>query len=465
MTTDGLPHQVRSASGEPFRAKVPLGASQPAQILGHFPSADEAALAVSRFHQLLDPTGVHAAKLVGTTIEVYWPMDALWYSAVVERVRSDGAVDVTYVADGMSEALYLCSECWHRSCDAREGSKQRDGASCSGMGATKRARCGVCVGCNATNCGKCKYCLDMPEFGGTYKLRQPCMERRCVEIVSSRATTKATKVLIDQLKTAADVHAQAQLEGLELLRDNKPNSSSGYLNVSRHGKTSFKATVNMPMEEEKSSEGKVVGKVTTLVRSELGSFRMAEQAALLAARWRAARLEVVRIAAAASLQTAEERELLQAAWEEAKAAEARAAEARAAKAKARAEAEAKAEAEAEEAKAAEARAAEARAAKAKARAEAKAKAKAEAEAKAEAKAKAKADSSERSDELLSQLIEYVKNCGGTAEMIAGWYTKTELRKEGATAGKDDSYFFNTQVSESAAPSCEQPHAHSPAGQS
>ena len=426
MTTDGLPHQVRSASGEPFRAKVPLGASQPAQILGHFPSADEAALAVSRFHQLLDPTGVHAAKLVGTTIEVYWPMDALWYSAVVERVRSDGAVDVTYVADGMSEALYLCSECWHRSCDAREGSKQRDGASCSGMGATKRARCGVCVGCNATNCGKCKYCLDMPEFGGTYKLRQPCMERRCVEIVSSRAeivssraTTKATKVLIDQLKTAADVHAQAQLEGLELLRDNKPNSSSGYLNVSRHGKTSFKATVNMPMEEEKSSEGKVVGKVTTLVRSELGSFRMAEQAALLAARWRAARLEVVRIAAAASLQTAEERELLQAAWEEAKAAEARAAEARAAKAKAR----------------------------------------------AEAKAKAKADSSERSDELLSQLIEYVKNCGGTAEMITGWYTKTELRKEGATAGKDDSYFFNTQVSESAAPSCEQPHAHSPAGQS
>ena len=156
MTTDGLPHQVRSASGEPFRAKVPLGASQPAQILGHFPSADEAALAVSRFHQLLDPTGVHAAKLVGTTIEVYWPMDALWYSAVVERVRSDGAVDVTYVADGMSEALYLCSECWHRSCDAREGSKQRDGASCSGMGATKRPRCGVCVGCNATNCGKCK---------------------------------------------------------------------------------------------------------------------------------------------------------------------------------------------------------------------------------------------------------------------------------------------------------------------
>jgi hypothetical protein len=432
---------VRSKSGEPFRAKVPLGASLPAQTLGHFPSADEAALAVARFQQLLDPTGVHAAKLVGTTIEVYWPMDALWYSAVVERVLSDGAVDVSYVSDGMSEALYLCSECWHRSCDAREDTKQRGGASGSGMGATKQPRCGVCVGCNATNCGKCKNCLDMPELGGTGNLRQACiercMERRCVEI----SRTKAAKVVIDQLKTAADVHAQALLEGLELLRDNKPNSSSGYLNVSRHGKTSFKATVNMPMEE-KSSEGKVVGKVKTLVRSELGSFRMAEQAALLAARWRAARLEVVRIAAAAALQTVEERELLQAAWEEARAAEARAAEARAAKAKARAEAEAKAKAKAEEAKAAEARAAEARAAKA-------------------AKAKAKADSSERSDKLLATLIEYLENCGGSAEMIAGWYIKTELRKEGATGRTCDSYFITPQVSGSAAPSCAQPSRAQP----
>jgi hypothetical protein len=169
---------------------------------------------------------------------------------------------------------------------------------------------------------------------------------------------------------------------------------------------------------------------------------MAEQAALLAARWRAARLEVVRIAAAAALQTVEERELLQAAWEEARAAEARAAEARAAKAKARAEAEAKAKAKAEEAKAAEARAAEARAAKA-------------------AKAKAKADSSERSDKLLATLIEYLENCGGSAEMIAGWYIKTELRKEGATGRTCDSYFITPQVSGSAAPSCAQPSRAQP----
>jgi hypothetical protein len=83
---------------------------------------------------------------------------------------------------------------------------------------------------------------------------------------------------------------------------------------------------------------------------------------------------------------------------------------------------------------------------------------------------ADADSSERSVKLLASLAEYLEDCGGSAEMISGWYTKTEFRKEGATAGTYDSYFFNTQVSGSAAPSgarrhrAHSPRVHSPAGQ-
>ena len=65
---------------------------------------------------------------------------------------------------------------------------------------------------------------------------------------------------------------------------------------------------------------------------------------------------------------------------------------------------------------------------------------------------ADADSSERSVKLLASLAEYLEDCGGSAEMIKGWYTKTEFRKEGATAGTYDSYFFNTQVKSTAAPS-------------
>jgi hypothetical protein len=69
---------------------------------------------------------------------------------------------------------------------------------------------------------------------------------------------------------------------------------------------------------------------------------------------------------------------------------------------------------------------------------------------------ADADSSEHSVKLLASLAEYLENCGGSAEMINGWYTKTHFRKEGATAGTPDSYFFTPQVSGSAAPSCAQP---------
>jgi hypothetical protein len=81
-----------------------------------------------------------------------------------------------------------------------------------------------------------------------------------------------------------------------------------------------------------------------------------------------------------------------------------------------------------------------------------------------------ADPPERSEKVLASLAEYIESCGGTAEMVTGWFTKTEFRKEGATAGTYDSYFFNTQVSGSAAPSgarrhrAHSPRVHSPAGQ-
>ena len=50
----------------------------------------------------------------------------------------------------------------------------------------------------------------------------------------------------------------------------------------------------------------------------------------------------------------------------------------------------------------------------------------------------------RSDALLDSLGAYLETCGGTRSMVDGWYTKTEYRKEGATAGTNDSYFFSPQ---------------------
>lgn len=41
-------------------------------------------------------------------------------------------------------------------------------------------RCNECVNCKRVECGQCKHCLDMPKFGGSYKLKKACVDRECV---------------------------------------------------------------------------------------------------------------------------------------------------------------------------------------------------------------------------------------------------------------------------------------------
>ena len=55
------------------------------------------------------------------------------------------------------------------------------------------------------------------------------------------------------------------------------------------------------------------------------------------------------------------------------------------------------------------------------------------------------DDPERDAALIRALGEYVEACGGAASDVDGWYTKTEVRKEGNTAGTFDTYFFTPQA--------------------
>lgn len=48
------------------------------------------------------------------------------------------------------------------------------------IGRTKRVRCGSCKNCLNNDCGKCKHCLDKPKFGGVGRLKQSCMQRKCL---------------------------------------------------------------------------------------------------------------------------------------------------------------------------------------------------------------------------------------------------------------------------------------------
>ncbi|XP_028401347.1 histone-lysine N-methyltransferase 2A-like [Dendronephthya gigantea] len=55
----------------------------------------------------------------------------------------------------------------------------------------RRVRCGNCEGCSVENdCGKCIYCRDKPKFGGTYLLKQCCVERKCQSFVLPSAKPK-----------------------------------------------------------------------------------------------------------------------------------------------------------------------------------------------------------------------------------------------------------------------------------
>lgn len=43
----------------------------------------------------------------------------------------------------------------------------------------RRKRCGVCEACQLPDCGKCTKCLAMAKFGGSGRVKQACLQRRC----------------------------------------------------------------------------------------------------------------------------------------------------------------------------------------------------------------------------------------------------------------------------------------------
>ncbi|KAM4563656.1 methyl-CpG-binding domain protein 1a isoform 2-T2 [Odontesthes bonariensis] len=46
----------------------------------------------------------------------------------------------------------------------------------------RRRACGECAACLRNSCGRCQFCLDMRRFGGPSKLKQKCVQRRCLMV-------------------------------------------------------------------------------------------------------------------------------------------------------------------------------------------------------------------------------------------------------------------------------------------
>ncbi|KAK7085821.1 DNA (cytosine-5)-methyltransferase 1, partial [Halocaridina rubra] len=51
----------------------------------------------------------------------------------------------------------------------------------------KNLRCGICDACQQPDCGECQFCKDMIKFGGTGKLKQCCLNRRCPNRIIAEA--------------------------------------------------------------------------------------------------------------------------------------------------------------------------------------------------------------------------------------------------------------------------------------
>ena len=58
----------------------------------------------------------------------------------------------------------------------------RSGSNLSSKKYKRKHRCGECTGCLASDCIDCRFCLDMIKYGGTGKLRQACMNRKCLAV-------------------------------------------------------------------------------------------------------------------------------------------------------------------------------------------------------------------------------------------------------------------------------------------
>ena len=59
---------------------------------------------------------------------------------------------------------------------------QRSSSTTTNKKYKRKHRCGECVGCLANECRKCRFCLDMPKYGGSGRLRQACIKRKCIAV-------------------------------------------------------------------------------------------------------------------------------------------------------------------------------------------------------------------------------------------------------------------------------------------
>ena len=409
----------RSSEGKPHCARVALGGGLAPTRLGAFVAVEEAALVLARFKTLLAPPSSALGlrhPLVGKRLEVYWPVDASWYTAEVTALApepgcfklryTDGHVDPSANLTGGGEVFCEVGSGWADDSELAILKRRPPVGRAGGVERllfellfeAQRREEGEASGGGEDDVEAVAAAFEAvrTEGGDAWEALKAEVERR-------RAKARVHKVIVAEL-SAEQVHAQAAIERLELRRS---GGSSGFYNVmpvaaglksvkgvapngrgvTRIAYRALAPRVHMhalgaaPAAEPSGVDGGGAGGggagKGTGGSTELGLYWEPEQAALIVARWVGALQRVVDgAAAAAKLRSSEWQEQVVERAAERAAAERAAAERAAAKGAGAAERDAAAKEKA--------------AAKAKAQAEAKAAAAAKAKARAEAKAAAAA---------------------------------------------------------------------------
>ena len=68
----------------------------------------------------------------------------------------------------------------------------------------RRKGCGDCTGCQEVHdCGQCRFCKDKGKFGGPNRLKQVCLNKKCVAMDGdTEEGRRKKKVIKNELKNS-----------------------------------------------------------------------------------------------------------------------------------------------------------------------------------------------------------------------------------------------------------------------
>ncbi|XP_065895978.1 uncharacterized protein [Dysidea avara] len=111
---------------------------------------------------------------------------------------------------------------------AVKAEENTDASTSSKRNKPRRQRCKSCNGCLAKDCGKCIECRDKVKFGGPGKLKQCCINRKCIKILKETISSDVTEDIPSPKRCKCEITGDdLQSEGNKVAETFSVDASSG----------------------------------------------------------------------------------------------------------------------------------------------------------------------------------------------------------------------------------------------